>query len=372
MMTQTLAILLDAYRELQSKKMFWVVLTLNLLAICGFAIIGANDHTITVLWFEPLGDMTAGGTDPHVLYKIVYSYFIVGFWLTWLASLLALISTAGIFPDFLSSGSVDLFLARPITRLRLFFTKYFAGMLFVTLQVSVFTVLSFLVLGIRAGIWQLGLLWAIPLVVLFFSYLFSICVLLGTLMRSTVAALLLTILAWFGIWAVDRGESVVLTYRQGLELRQAYLDDEIEAKDAQIAKLGSDPGNTSQLDLAKSQRNDLADERKKLEISPALTTAENVAFGIKSLVPKTRETINLLDRVLFTDKDLQESSKHDDAAASQPEFGPRRGGPRFEARRSDQIKRDRQRSVWWIIGTSLLFEAVVLALAAWHFCTRDF
>jgi hypothetical protein len=32
----------------------------------------------------------------------------------------------------------------------------------------------------------------------------------------------------------------------------------------------------------------------------------------------------------------------------------------------------RQRSVAWIVGTSLGFEVVVLALAAWIFSRRDF
>ncbi len=30
------------------------------------------------------------------------------------------------------------------------------------------------------------------------------------------------------------------------------------------------------------------------------------------------------------------------------------------------------RSPWWIVGTSLAFEAVILALASWVFCRRDF
>jgi hypothetical protein len=32
----------------------------------------------------------------------------------------------------------------------------------------------------------------------------------------------------------------------------------------------------------------------------------------------------------------------------------------------------RARSEWWIVGTSLAFEGVVLGLAAWIFCRRDF
>jgi hypothetical protein len=31
-----------------------------------------------------------------------------------------------------------------------------------------------------------------------------------------------------------------------------------------------------------------------------------------------------------------------------------------------------KRPIWWIVGTSLGFEAVVLAVAAWIFCRRDY
>jgi hypothetical protein len=37
-----------------------------------------------------------------------------------------------------------------------------------------------------------------------------------------------------------------------------------------------------------------------------------------------------------------------------------------------QFESDRQRSIWWIVGTSLLFEAAVLGLAAWSFSRRDY
>jgi ABC-type transport system involved in multi-copper enzyme maturation permease subunit len=405
MMTQMGALLLDAYRELNAKKMFWIVLILNVLVVGVFALLGANDHALTFLWWEiPIG----GGPSfpPLYIYKSIFSTGIVGFWFTWLATLLALVSTAGIFPDFLSSGSVDLYLAKPISRLRLFFSKYIAGLLFVTLQVTVFTVLSFLVLGLRAGLWQFGLFWAIPLVVLFFSYIYSICVLLGTWTRSTVAALLLALLAWCGIWAVDAGERLVANIVDGPATRAAMLDDQIEEFDAAIAKAATQPAPESSTAPAsqvtvyggpagggpgsppinfgppepgesiislQSRRSDLVTQRSQIADVSNFESARKVAFAIKSLVPKTRETMNLLDRVLFTDTDLKSAVAPTDD--TQPAARPRgffRGGRRMRERELAQLERERQRPIVWVIGTSLIFEALMLALAAWHFCTRDF
>ena len=114
--------------------------------------------------------------------------------MSWLASILALISTASIVPDMVTGGSIDILLSKPIGRTRLFLTRYFTGLLFVTVQVAVFTIASIVVVGIRGGSWEPWFLLAIPLVVIFFSYLFCICALVGLLTRSTIVALLVTML----------------------------------------------------------------------------------------------------------------------------------------------------------------------------------
>jgi ABC-type transport system involved in multi-copper enzyme maturation permease subunit len=384
MITQTRAIFLDAYRELNSKKLFWVVLILNVLVILGFSLLGANSRSLTILWYE-LGNMRGSGIDPVFLYKYIFSYFIVGFWFTWLAAGLALVSTASIFPDFLSSGSIDLYLSRPVGRGRLFLTKYAAGLVFVAVQVTIFTVLSFLVLGLRAGLWEFGLFWAIPIVVIFFSYLYGLCTLFGVWTRSTVAALLLTLLAWFLIWGVDKVDRTVLDFGQNLQMQHEFLSQQIEDIDQQMAAQSSGGAATrlSPEELAKldSRRALLIGERDASVTPSALITTQKVIFGIKSFVPKTRDTIVLLDRTLFADQELKDLAKQDDsapapAAPAPPARGMRggRGGPRINSSSyfTSEIERDRQRSVWWILGTSLAFEAGCLALAVWHFSTRDF
>jgi hypothetical protein len=376
MMTQTWALLVDAYRELHAKKMFWIVLILTALVIGGFSVLGVNDRTLTILWYQPMGDMP----QARLVYKMVFSYLVVGFWLTWIAALLALISTSGIFPDFLSSGSIDLFLARPISRLRLFFTKYAAGLLFVTLQVTIFAVLSFLVLGIRGGLWEPGLFWSIPLVVLFFSYLFAISVLMGVWTRSTIAALLLTLLAWFGIFLLDYVDKQLTFLEQVTSMRYRELDRQVSSLDDLIARRQTQTQDSTQIQSLQSRRDVLAIERDGAVISPGVHTFHRVLFGIKSFVPKTRETIALLDRVLFRDKELQEASKHaDEPAATQAESAAddfsTTGPSTYSSKDSAvtlQFESDRQRSIWWIVGTSLLFEAAVLGLAAWSFSRRDY
>jgi ABC-type transport system involved in multi-copper enzyme maturation permease subunit len=396
MMTQTLALFLDAYRELHAKKMFWIVLALNILFIAVFALLGVNDHGMTILWFQPFED-SGGKAAALFYYKRTFSIGVVGIWLTWAATILALASTSGIFPDFLSSGAIDLFLAKPIRRVRLFFTKYAAALLFVLLQVTIFSVLAFLVLGLRAGLWEPGLFWAIPLVLLFFSYIYSICVLLGVLTRSTVAALLLTILAWFFIWSANSSEGILTGIRIQKEMQRADLEDRLESLDHRIAQAqlaaGTQSAQTQTTAPASAPRvrpswlpdfnrnatlPELQDERRQVAhehdaavVSPMLVTFEHLLHQFRTVVPKTGETTNLLDRVLFQDKELREMANPRVQSPSDEEFSYM-NGPRVRAKRAEIAGYGRDRSVWWIIGTSLAFEAAILALGAWYFCTRDF
>ena len=361
--------LLDAYREFRAKKMFWIVLLLNVVVIGSFSVVGVHDGQLSILWFKPLPANRF--MPPCTCIKPSFSTVIVGFWFTWVATLLALVSTAGIFPDFLSSGSVDLFLARPISRLRLFFTKYLAGLLFVTLQVGVFTVLSFLVLGVRAGLWQPGLFIAIPLVVLFFSYLFGICAFLGVWTRSTMAARDAHAPGVGDHLGDDFSDRTFMSNDASQAVQMASLDDQIDAAQSALAKAipaaGAETPAGPAADRSHFQHRHPPPRRppksslpgcstrsaifrigKQAEVPQAYTVAENISFGIKSIVPKTRETMDLLDRLLFSDQDLQEAAKaREQAAENPPNFRPAaKGSCMRQAEVALQVQQaQRQRSV---------------------------
>jgi len=352
-MSQTLAIFYDAYRGLRARKMFWIVLILSFLVVACFACLGVSDKGLTLLTWDLHVGPTATEMPPGVLYKFMFAGFGVDFWLTWIATILALISTAGIFPSFIAKGAIDLVVSRPISRLRLFLTQYAAGLLFVTLQITAFSAASFLVIGLRGGLWEPGLFLAVPLVVCFFSYLFSVCVLLGLLTRSTVAALLLTLLFWFLVFSVHSAETGLLAVETMAEHeRHTARETVVEAHQ------GTRPSRTP----AASQPNvptlggDESDQDKTIRY---LNTAHRIIYGVKSALPKTTETIDLLKRALISTAELPKA-----------EDGSARDG---HMQAAEKVGRElRSRSPWWIVGTSLAFEAVILALASWVFCRRDF
>jgi ABC-type transport system involved in multi-copper enzyme maturation permease subunit len=348
--TQIGAIFLEAYRNLNSKKLFWIVLVMSVLVVGSFAAVGINEDGIKIaFWqFDDPFALNSNVISPAEFYKALFVHFGIGFWLSWIAAILALVSTAGIFVDLMTSGSIDLVVSKPIGRLRLFVTQYAAALLFVTLQVTVFTVVSFLVLGIRGGAWEPGLFLAVPVVVCFFSYLYSVCVLLGIVTRSTVAALLLTILFWLGLSLLSTAEQTLLMFdtmdRQGVSLID--LDNGQRGRESKPEDSPDDGGSDDS-------------ETPKDKNSRWLSRTHDVVYGIKTVLPKTDETIGLLERWLIDLANLED----------------RPGDDRPDAAKNVQkelVETIRGRSVAWVVGTSLGFELVILSLAALIFCRRDY
>lgn len=357
---QTAAIFLDAYRELNHKKLFWIVLLLSGLVVASFAAVGVDEKGLSVLWWHFDSILFNTNLMPReVFFKTMFATIGVSIWLAWGASILAIISVAGIIPDFIASGSIDLVLSRPIGRTRLFLTKYLTGLLFVGLQVSIFTTASYLVIGLRAGVWEPGLFWCIPLVLLFFSYLFSICALAGLLTRSTIAALLITMLCWLAFFGLNTTENIFM----GLRLRD---DMRIEQVDKELAAAHARPEPpVERIQRLESQRKEIANRRW-------IRNTQRALFAVKTLTPKTGETIKVLERKLITSAELDSLDKNDDRPPPDFSLDPndvRINTKEFQRRVTDA---ERSRPLWWIIGTSLGFEAVILGICCWIFARRDF
>lgn len=389
-LTQTTALFVDAYRELNARKLFWITMALNILAVALFAGLGINSRGPTFLhWTFDNEFLNTGLISKELFYKLQFTTWGIPVWLSWVATILALISTAGMFPDLISGGVIETMLSKPISRWRLFFTKYLAGLLFVTLQVTVFSVGCFLVIWIRGGAVQPTLFMAIPIVVLFFSYLFAVCALLGLVTRSTIAALLLTILFWFLVFVVNSSDSMILGMREGSIVRaedaRRNIENQVVFADRRLAQLEElgDPPRDADGELI----TDL--EARRAFANPALTTSrtrleraeESVktwtgwsrrAGAVKFILPKTQETIGLLERNLISKEEMNrligQSTGFTPPADDEPS-GPAMSDPRVQARVQEVL---RARTMGWVLGTSIAFEAICLLLCIVIFTRRDF
>lgn len=394
MIAQTWALLIDAYRELNAKKLFWIVLILSSLFILAMACLSNDARGVNILfWHIDFPFLGTSIMSRPIFYKLMFVNAGVKVWLTWAATALALISTAGIIPDFIGSGSIELALSKPIGRLRLFLTKYVTGLLFVGMQVAVFSTGAFLVLGIRGGEWSWRLFLGVPIVLVFFSYLYCVCALVGLLTRSTIAALLLTVLFWLLIFIINMGESGILQFKIRYDLsvalqsgrlteRAAALDD-LHSQRAQLDKPGEGPPadleakKTSLDSQIKSADETFAAREKKLEsyrgTQRQLAMWHAMLFATKSVLPKTTETTDLLTRWLISKEEAERLL----ADSPEPPRSPFSESERDIRVPEREVQKEmqrvlRERSVGWVAGTSIVFELVVLVFAGWIFCRRDF
>ena len=386
---QTNAMLLDSYRELAAGKLFWITLMLSGLVSLVFAAVGIDKQGLTVLWFRLPIPIDSDDLAPAVLYKLLFFQFGLGIWLTWIATILALVTTAGIIPSLISSGVIDSMIAKPISRSRLFLTRFATGLLFAFLQVALFSTAAFLVIGIRGGEWLWTTFLAIPIVIAFYSYLFSIMALIGLLTRSTITSLLFTLLIWFVLFIVNAVDGSLVQFHERTKIKIETLETRIERVE----------GNTAQqfMLLQRQQGNELPEDyqptqdeieatnpflglmRSSLEQSRSdereLRPWTRGLFIVKTFLPKTSETIGLLGRYVMSDEEgnaiIAAFTKNDaPGAVIDEDTGEVLVTP--QAEQQAMAERFEDRSLAWIVGTSLLFEAVILGICCVIFSRRDF
>jgi hypothetical protein len=368
-MMALVAILVDTYRELSSRRLFWLSMGLSALVVLVFAIVGIDEQGLVLLgWSVPIPLLNTGVLAPDEFYKLAFYTLGVRVWLAWLACLLALVSSAGLFPELVSSGTVETLLARPIARWRLYLYRFAGGLLFTMMQVAVFCAACFVVIGLRGGAWEPGLFLAVPMVTLLFSYLFAVSALIGTLTRSGIAALLLTVLFWGFLFTLNTSETIVNGFR-------IARIEEIAAIDRFIDRRRQKDADADVSDLSR-ERDEAGPGLEKLRL------AHGILFAVKTTLPKNEETVALVERWIVDAANLRSVAPEtgDDEPSVETMAQRRRGrGSSFgsvRARESDvleAISADRRsRGMPWIVGTSLAFEGLALLVGCLVFSRRDF
>ena len=396
---QTAALLLDSLRMLRSRKLFWISLGISALVVAAYASIGFGENGLSLLfglWEMEDPFFIAGSPWAKTLYLGIYSNFVVTIWLAWAATILALVSTSSVFPDFMSAGSIEMVLSKPISRVRVFLIKFLGSLLFVFVQVLIFCTGIFICVGVRIDEWIWPIFAAVPLVTIFFSYLYAFNVLMGLLTRSSLAALLFTALFWFALFAVQSGEGVLSQVAAEQEIRVERIETRMEGQQERIDALARSE-RPSEVRQAERSRVEFEANQTRLAEAEARLAAIRRWHGplevAMAVLPKNQETIGLLDRWLSPDErytmteimlgDFREPAA--DATAPEEAVEPEEAGEpddrsarRRERRETEREARrqtsaeTRETSAWFIIGTSVLFELGLLTLGAWIFARRDF
>ena len=373
------AFIIDAYRQLSAAKLFWLTLGLSVLVVVAFGSISFNENGMTTFYgLQTINSDTIYEGSPWArgLYIGIYSNFLVTIWLSWIAAVLALISTCTIFPEFVKSGAIELTLSKPISRIKLFFVKYFVSLLFVLLQVLLFCIGIFICVGLRIGEWNWAIFSAVPIVTIFYSYLFAVCVLVGMVTQSSITSLLITGIFWMVLWTAQSTEFWLNRFVINNSVKIESFEESLIEQKSQLDKLKSKSPDDFRID----KRQERIDEMEQ-EVELAKETLDELMFWYKPVsqtlvfLPKTRQTTQLLERWLSDDSgfDIQAMLRGEMQSVQEiEEFDATTWG----ARRRETGRRLQEdyssRSLWYVVGTSLLFEGFILGLSAWFFCRRDF
>lgn len=310
------ALLIDSFRESRDRKIFWVLLGMTLIIVLTMISVGFEGDRITFLfgmWETPnshYNPLSLIGRS-HIVGIAVY--VLVPVFLGWIGVILMIIATADFFPHLMDRGAIEVLAAKPISRSKLFLYKYLTSMVFVLIQSTVFVGATFLVMWLRWDVRVLAYLWCIPLLVLLFSYLYCVSVLVGVKTRSPVAAILITLAAWV-----------------------AFISPKVALDSFELYPSLKEKGRWYQY----------------------------VQY-LSWIPPKTGDIPYLAGKLVKAGTSLDVFPSGMMGTVSQEQR------QQIELERS-QEERELQKNPVASIGSSLLFEAVVVLLAMWNFSRKDF
>lgn len=340
-MVQVLTLLVDSFRMLLARRLFWVSVILSSLLALVYLSIQLEPNGVSLFFgakFIENPVLKSGSAEGEYFYVTLFTTYLNRYWLGSGAILLALISTVSVFPEFTRPGAIEVSLSKPVSRLKLFAVKYIGCLLFVAIQTSVFAGIVFLAIGLRLEYWNYSVFWVVPVITFVFSLLHCVQVLVGVMTRSSLAALLSALCLWAVTWGIQITE-------QTLYLNTYAMVEEKMSVDWRTGKFEG------------------YDEKQELD-PDAVENYERVQ-KLSMPFPKVRDVTLYLDQ-LVTFRDSGSILEQIDLIAS-----VEKNEIQYKAQRAERRTRERNTPSYFL-GTSLAFELVILSLACWIFVRRDY
>lgn len=339
-MREIRTILWDSLKLLRARKLFWIVMGISLFVGWLYASIGFDSKGLTIFFglFQIENEVLVQDSEfSKIFYLLLFTNFISPHWLGFIAVLLALVTSCSVYPELMREGSIETVVSKPVSRWKVFFAKYLGMLGFMALPLALFCLIVFLAMGLRVGVWKPDVFWAVPLLTFVFSILYSFAVLVGVWTRSTLFALLASMLLWGVCFLVHITES--FSYAAGIRNPQAGITmDE-----------GMTPRETGE----------------SVEPSEGFLTYYNNLRRATWILPKPRKSTLMLKEILVFDDELGELAgvSLTGLALGMPEEGIYRKAQADEAQRMGKAE---------ILVPSALFQVISLGLAGWIFVRRDF
>lgn len=182
-------------RELAAKATLYVLAGISTLILLVSALaIGADsspEGTTITLFGKPFSPPVTPETVADLAGKLEAA-FAGGLFLG--VVVFGVFGTAGVIPDALEKGTVDLYLSKPIARWQLLLGKYLGGVAVMFLNISYFIGGLWLIVGLKVGVWNMRFLAGALIMSYVFASLYAVVTLFGVLTRNMAIAIIAGIL----------------------------------------------------------------------------------------------------------------------------------------------------------------------------------
>ncbi len=191
-----LALIKDTFREAFARRIFW-----------GFA--GCCTALLAFLVFIMRIDVVAGAlatitifgramptTDVQGLVHQTQS--VIAMALYFFGMIISVFASAGLVAAVFEPGRIELLLSKPVSRSLILLGRYLGNLLVVAANILYLTIGSWIIFGIKTGLWGGGYLLSSLFTIFVFGVLLAVIVLVGVLWESAAVAIMVT----FGIMIV--------------------------------------------------------------------------------------------------------------------------------------------------------------------------
>jgi ABC-type transport system involved in multi-copper enzyme maturation permease subunit len=201
------ALFLDAWQQVLDNRVFRLLLVVALLLVAPTFLVGFHSTHVEFLWglgsinYSDLLNLFPGGErgvagrveEPGVaLIQLLQDLVVTSFAGT-MGIVLAIAATSFFVPRMLERGAADMLFSKPIPRWALLLSRYASGLIFVATLSLLLVLGMYLGFRVTSGYNDPGFLWSALTLVYLYAALHAFSLMVATLTRSSVAALLLTI-----------------------------------------------------------------------------------------------------------------------------------------------------------------------------------
>lgn len=182
-----LTLILATFRELLSKATLYVLLGISTIMLIGTFLSLSAEKSDEGSILKVFGNPVSSAPVPSDQLETIVFGMQMGLakGLFFGIMLFGVFATAGIIPDTMEKGTVDLYLSKPIARWELLLGKFLGAVAVMSATILFFIGGLWLVFGMKVGVWNIQLLLSAITLSFMFACIFSLVLLLGVIFRNT-------------------------------------------------------------------------------------------------------------------------------------------------------------------------------------------